>query len=214
MSPLRFAGAIFDMDGTLVQSEHLHRESWIEPLAEIGIAVDEDAYLRDFAGKPGMKIISDHIGLNGEAAIALYDRVTSNYWQIAVSQVEPTAGLLAFLDRISPLPKAVCTSAQRESARRMLDLLDLTSRFDAIITATDVTRGKPDPEPFQLAASRLNLAADSCIAFEDSANGLVSARAAGMYCVGVGAGATVYADLANVWISDFTDPELPRIMGI
>jgi HAD superfamily hydrolase (TIGR01509 family) len=214
MSPLRFAGAIFDMDGTLVQSEHLHRESWKEPLAEIGIAVDEDAYLRDFAGKPGMKIISDHIGLNGEAAIALYDRVTSNYWQIAVSQVEPTAGLLAFLDRISPLPKAVCTSAQRESARRMLDLLDLTSRFDAIITATDVTRGKPDPEPFQLAASRLNLAADSCIAFEDSANGLVSARAAGMYCVGVGAGATVYADLANVWISDFTDPELPRIMGI
>jgi HAD superfamily hydrolase (TIGR01509 family) len=214
MSPLRFAGAIFDMDGTLVQSEHLHRESWIEPLAEIGIAVDEDAYLRDFAGKPGMKIISDHIGLNGEAAIALYDRVTSNYWQIAVSQVEPTAGLLAFLDRISPLPKAVCTSAQRESARRMLDLLDLTSRFDAIITATDVTRGKPDPEPFQLAASRLNLAADSCIAFEDSANGLVSARAAGMYCVGVGAGATVYADLANVWISDFTDSELPRIMGI
>jgi HAD superfamily hydrolase (TIGR01509 family) len=214
MSSLRFAGAIFDMDGTLVQSEHLHRESWKEPLAEIGIAVDEDAYLRDFAGKPGMKIISDHIGLNGEAAIALYDRVTSNYWQIAVSQVEPTAGLLAFLDRISPLPKAVCTSAQRESARRMLDLLDLTSRFDAIITATDVTRGKPDPEPFQLAASRLNLAADSCIAFEDSANGLVSARAAGMYCVGVGAGATVYADLANVWISDFTDPELPRIMGI
>jgi HAD superfamily hydrolase (TIGR01509 family) len=214
MSPLRFAGAIFDMDGTLVQSEHLHRESWKEPLAEIGIAVDEDAYLRDFAGKPGMKIISDHIGLNGEAAIALYDRVTSNYWQIAVSQVEPTAGLLAFLDRISPLPKAVCTSAQRESARRMLDLLDLTSRFDAIITATDVTRGKPDPEPFQLAASRLNLAADSCIAFEDSANGLVSARAAGMYCVGVGAGATVYADLANVWISDFTYPELPRIMGI
>jgi HAD superfamily hydrolase (TIGR01509 family) len=214
MSSLRFAGAIFDMDGTLVQSEHLHRESWKEPLAEIGIAVDEDAYLRDFAGKPGMKIISDHIGLNGEAAIALYDRVTSNYWQIAVSQVEPTAGLLAFLDRISPLPKAVCTSAQRESARRMLDLLDLTSRFDAIITATDVTRGKPDPEPFQLAASRLNLAADSCIAFEDSANGLVSARAAGMYCVGVGAGATVYADLANVWISDFTYPELPRIMGI
>jgi HAD superfamily hydrolase (TIGR01509 family) len=214
MSPLRFAGAIFDMDGTLVQSEHLHRESWKEPLADIGIAVDEDAYLRDFAGKPGMKIISDHIGLNGEAAIALYDRVTSNYWQIAVSQVEPTAGLLAFLDRISPLPKAVCTSAQRESARRMLDLLDLTSRFDAIITATDVTRGKPDPEPFQLAASRLNLAADSCIAFEDSANGLVSARAAGMYCVGVGAGATVYADLANVWISDFTYPELPRIMGI
>jgi HAD superfamily hydrolase (TIGR01509 family) len=182
-------------------------------LAEIGIAVDEDAYLRDFAGKPGINIIRDYAGLNGEAAIALYDRVTSNYWQMAESQVAPTAGLLAFLDRKSPLPKSVCTSAEWESAHRMMDLLNLTSRFDTIVTATDVIRGKPDPEPFQLAASRLSLPADSCVAFEDSANGLISARAAGMYCVGVGAGATVYADLANVWIQDFTDPELLRIMG-
>ena len=50
MSRYRFEGAIFDLDGTLVQSEHLHRQSWVEPLAELGMAVDEDAYLRDFAG--------------------------------------------------------------------------------------------------------------------------------------------------------------------
>ena len=214
MTASRFAGAIFDMDGTLVQSEDLHRASWIEPLAELGIAVDEDAYLRDFAGKPGLTIISDQFGLDGEAAVALYDRVTSNYWRIAIDEVSPTPGLMAFLDRVAALPRAVCTSAQRASAIRMLDLLDLTSRFDAIITATDVTHGKPDPEPFLLAAARLDVPANQCIAFEDSANGLISARAAGMYCVGVGPGATVYADLADLWIADFTDPKLSVIPGL
>ena len=214
MIAARFAGAIFDMDGTLVQSEDLHRASWTEPLAELGIAVDEDAYLRDFAGKPGLTIICDQFGLQGEAAVALYDQVTSNYWRIAVDEVMPTPGVITFLERISALPKAVCTSAQRASALRMLELLGLISRFDAVVTATDITQGKPDPEPFLLAARRLHTEGNRCIAFEDSANGLISARAAGMYCVGVGPGETVYADLADLWIADFIDPKLSEIPGL
>jgi HAD superfamily hydrolase (TIGR01509 family) len=214
MSPTRFAGAIFDMDGTLVQSEHLHRKSWLKPLADLGIALDEDAYLRDFAGKPGLTIISDHIGLEGEAAVALYNRVTDTYWQIAVNEVEPTPGLLAFLERIAPLPMAVCTSAQRASADRMLDLLKLGPRFQAVVTSTDVSHGKPHPEPFLLAAERLHVPAGLCIAFEDSANGLISARKAGMYCVGIGFGATVYGQLADIWITDFTDPRLSQVPGL
>jgi beta-phosphoglucomutase len=211
MTAFRFAAAIFDLDGTLVQSEHLHRQSWIEPLAELGIAVDDDAYLRDFAGKPGLLIIRDHVGLEGDAALDLYQRVTEGYWRLAV-EAEATSGLLDFLDLLGKLPKAVCTSAQRESAHRMLDLLDLTRRFDAIVTATDVTRGKPDPEPFALAATQLGVDPTSCIAVEDSANGLRSARAAGMTVVGIGPGESTYGDLADYWIEDFTDPSLPELL--
>jgi sugar-phosphatase len=94
----------------------------------------------------------------------------------------------------------------------MLALLDLTSGFDAIVTATDVTSGKPDPEPFSLAATRLGVDPAKCIAFEDSANGLRSARAAGMTVVGVGPGKATYGDLAEHWIEDFTDPVLPELM--
>jgi sugar-phosphatase len=213
MTGFRFAGAIFDLDGTLVQSEHIHRQSWIEPLAELGIAVDEDAYLRDFAGKPGLAIIRDHIGLEGEAAVALYEKVTDNYWRLAVEEVEPTTGLLAFLDRIAGVPKAVCTSAERESALRMLDLLDLTPRFDAIVTATDVTRGKPDPEPFLLAATRIDVAPEQCIAFEDSTNGLLAAGAAGMDRIGVGPMPDNGDKLAGRWIADFTDPALSELFS-
>src|ERR671915_1896381 len=98
MTTFRFAAAVFDLDGTLVQSEYLHRQSWVEPLAELGIAVDEDVYLRDFAGKPGMLIIRDHVGLDGDEALALYERVNDNYWRFAISEGEPTKGLLDFFD--------------------------------------------------------------------------------------------------------------------
>ena len=212
MTGFRFAAAIFDLDGTLVQSEHLHQQSWVEPLAELGIAVDDDIYLRDFAGKPGMLIIRDHVGLEGEAALDLYERVTEGYWQLAI-EAKTTSGLLEFLDLLGGLPKAVCTSAERESAHRMLDLLDLTRRFDAIVTATDVTHGKPDPEPFALTATRLGVDPTTCIAFEDSANGLRSARSAGMTVVGVGPGQATYANLADHWIEDFTDPSLLGVIG-
>ena len=94
----------------------------------------------------------------------------------------------------------------------MLDLLDLTTRFDAVVTATDVTKGKPDPEPFLLAASRIGIEPDRCIAFEDSRNGLVAVRAAGMICVGVGPGGLAFGDLAEFWIEDFTDPHLERLV--
>jgi sugar-phosphatase len=212
MISFRFAGAVFDLDGTLVQSEHIHRQSWVEPLAELGITVDEDAYLRDFAGKPGLAIIRDHIGLDGDAAIALYEKVSGNYWRLAVDQVEPTHGLLTFLDRIGHVPKAVCTSAERESALRMLDLLDLTPRFDAIVTASDVTCGKPDPEPFLLAAERIGIAPERCIAFEDSTNGLLAAGAAGMERIGIGPAPENGDELAGLWIMDFADPALDRVM--
>jgi HAD superfamily hydrolase (TIGR01509 family) len=212
MTSFRFAGAGFDLDGTLVQSEHIHRQSWVEPLAELGITVDEDAYLRDFAGKPGLAIIRDHIGLDGDAAIALYEKVSGNYWRLAVDQVEPTHGLLTFLDRIGHVPKAVCTSAERESALRMLDQLDLTPRFDAIVTASDVTCGKPDPEPFLLAAERIGIAPERCIAFEDSTNGLLAAGAAGMERIGIGPAPENGDELAGLWIMDFADPALDRVM--
>jgi sugar-phosphatase len=94
----------------------------------------------------------------------------------------------------------------------MLDMLGLTWRFDAIVTATDVTQGKPDPEPFLLAASRIGIDPARCVAFEDSTNGLISARAAGMTCIGIGPGSGASAQLADGWIVDFTDPVLNQLV--
>jgi len=204
-----FGGAILDMDGTIVQSEHLHRLSWNVPLARLGITVDDATYFRDFAGKPGLQIIRDHLDITDPVTTEqLYQDVTAAYWDMAERAVEPTAGLISFLHAIAPVRAAVCTSARRDSAMRMLDLLDLTPLFAAVVTASDVTHGKPDPEPFLLAAARIGIAPEQCVAFEDSRNGLQSARAAGVYCVGIGEGRSLFHDAADQWIEDFTDPTL------
>ena len=206
-----FSGLIFDMDGTLVQSEHLHRQSWIGPLAELGIAIDDETYILNYAGKPGMEIIREHIGLDGDVAVSLYDKVNEAYWLLAEHEVKPTHGLMAFLDTVGDRALAVCTSAQRVSAHRMLDILGLNNRFAAVVTATDVENGKPHPEPFLLAARQIGIDSSRCVAFEDSANGLVSAHAAGMFCIGVGEGKLRYPELAPVWIEDFADPNLAHL---
>ena len=92
----------------------------------------------------------------------------------------------------------------------MLDLLDLARFFATVIAARDVNRGKPDPAPCLLAAERLGIMSTRCVAFEDSANGLQSARAAGMYCVGVGGGVAHFPELADSWIDDFIGLETER----
>jgi HAD superfamily hydrolase (TIGR01509 family) len=211
MIQTRFAALIFDLDGTLVQSEHLHRLSWDGPLAALGIFVDDERYLRDFAGKPGTQIARDHLGLSDPVLIQqLYEDVTAAYWDLAEGNVKPTRGLIPFLETLGDLPKAVCTSAQYDSATRMIAALGLADRFDVVVTASDVRLGKPDPEPFVLAAERLNVDPAICLAFEDSANGLRSARAAGMACVGIGDGRERYPELADIWIADFTDSRLEQ----
>lgn len=116
-----------------------------------------------------------------------------------------------FLDSVDDRALAVCTSAQRISAHRMLNILGLSDRFTAVVTATDITNGKPHPEPFLLAAEQIGLDPSRCVAFEDSANGLVSAQAAGMFCIGIGEGKFRYPELAPVWINDFTDPNLAHL---
>ena len=206
-------GLIFDLDGTIAQSEGLHRISWDAPLAAIGVEIDDDIYATEFAGKPGLHIIRDYLGLDDDAALSLYDQVNAAYWQLAEQDLAHTAGLLPFLSATDHLPRAVCTSAQRPSAMRMLSLLGITDAFRAIISATEVTHGKPHPEPFLTAARAIGCEPARCLAFEDSANGLISARAAGMHTVGIGDGRSRFPDLADRWIDDFTDPELIRILA-
>jgi validoxylamine A 7'-phosphate phosphatase len=184
-APWRFDAVIFDLDGTLVDTEPLHQRSWEIALAEIGLAMPVEEYTLSFSGRPGREICRDRLGMSLDEAIATTELVTLRYWELAAGNIAPLPGLTAFLDHLNGLPKAVATSARRVSALRMLDEIGLIGAFDAVVTADDITYGKPHPEIYLTAAAKLVVPPERCLAFEDAPAGLAAARAAGMTCVGI-----------------------------
>jgi HAD superfamily hydrolase (TIGR01509 family) len=96
-------------------------------------------------------------------------------------------GVKEFVAALSRLgvPRAVGTSASRFDVDQMLAGVGLRRHFDVIVTADDVTQGKPDPEVYELAAARMGMPAAACLVFEDSLVGVVAARRAGMRVIGV-----------------------------
>jgi len=188
---------IFDMDGVLVDSGAHHREAWARLLAEVGVA-PPPGFWRRTIGRPSVEAVPLLLGEPLEPAEArrLANRKHAHYVRLATGGMPAVAGVIAFIDtlRTQAVPLAVATSARRSDARGLLGPLGLLDRFDAIVTAEDVSRGKPDPEVYLLAASRLGTAPGRCLVFEDAIVGVQAARGAGMRVVGV---ATAYepADL-------------------
>jgi sugar-phosphatase len=139
-------------------------------------------------------------------------RVTTAFWDLAAGNVKPLPGVRAFLTRFSYVPKAVATSARRHSATRMLDELGLLDYFKAIVTADDITNGKPAPDIFLLAAERLDVEPTKCVVFEDAYAGVQAARAAGMYVAAITTSRDEFPD-ADLVFSGWDDPRLPALFA-
>ena len=188
---------IFDMDGVLVDSGAHHRRAWAALLDELGVT-PPDGFWRRTIGRPSVEAIPLLLGEPMEPAEArrLSNRKHAHYVRLAGAGLPAVAGVIAFIDtlRAHDIPLAVATSARRSDAHGLLGPLGLLDRFHAIVTAEDVSRGKPDPEVYLHAAARLGAAPDRCLVFEDAVVGVQSARGAGMRVFGV---ATAYepADL-------------------
>lgn len=208
----RYDAVIFDLDGTLVDTEPLHKRSWEIAVAELGRSMPDGDYTLFFSGRPGRESCRDYFGMSVEEAIAATDLVTVRYWELAAGNVKPLPGLLSFLDRLDGVPKAVATSARRASALRMLGEIGVVERFDTIVTADDITHGKPHPEIFLTAAARLGVPADRCLVLEDAPAGLIAARAAGMTCVGITTTRPVLDDAHQV-INGYDDAVLLTLVG-
>lgn len=208
-----FGGVVFDMDGTLVNSEHIHKEAWLATLPDYGINLAPDGYEATFSGRPGLDIARYVLGFPLPEAEALIERVRTAFWQIAPGRIEIMPGVERILERFQQTPKAVATSARREDARRVLEMTGLGRWFDAVVAVDDVQQGKPHPEPFRMAAERLGVDPRGCLAFEDAPNGLRSARGAGMYCIGIGPDRDLLAPHADLVIGGYGDESLWAVIG-
>lgn len=184
--PAVFA-VLWDMDGVLVDSGPYHYRSWQMAFAERGLSFGEEDFWRTF-GQRNDSIIADVVGpdLPREQAEAIAESKERHYRQIVRREgIAALPGVRPWLERLHRrgLPQAVVSSAPPENLAVVLEAIGAAPFFQALVSGSDVTRGKPDPEPFLLAARRLGVPPARCIVVEDAPAGLEAARRAGMACL-------------------------------
>ena len=188
---------IFDMDGVLVDSEPLGMEAMRQVMAGQGVAYTEPDN-EEFLGRTTLeecRILRARHGLGPSA-----EELTSSYVDILAAMIEerprPMPGVpdvLATL-RAAGRRMALASSADPRIIATNVKALDLGRFFDAIVSGTEVPRGKPAPDVFLETARRLGASPGGCLVIEDSRNGLLAAKAAGMACAVVPCGATRHQD--------------------
>jgi len=189
---------IFDFDGVLVDSEKLHHHAFNEIFRSFGIQISIREYFDRFVGMTDEELFrlidkEKNLRLSEEQLQNLFRDKAVSFKQLASKQAAIIDGVPQFLKLLSDnkIPMAVCSGALLEEIEMILKGADLRDYFEAIVSAEQVLRGKPDPAGFLLALKLLNDKAHStirpqdCIVIEDSRWGLEAARAAGMRCVAV-----------------------------
>jgi beta-phosphoglucomutase len=197
---------LWDLDGTLVDSEQYHWLAWRDSMAAEGIELTHDQFLKTF-------------GLRNDAIIPQWipNATPQRIEQIAVAKeqlyrrlvreggLDPLPGARHWTERLAQdgWRQAIASSAPRENVDVVLAVIGLAACFQAIVSAEDVTLGKPDPQVFHTAAARLGSAPAQSVVVEDAPAGIEAARRAGMPSIGVRRNGPPLP--ANLAVSSLTD---------
>ena len=179
-------GAIFDMDGVLVDNLEYHIRAWQQLGREHGRNLSRESIRRVFGQRNDEMIRSLFGSPLARDVLALYaTRKEEVYRELMAQELTPVPGLPALLAGLkgAGMRSAVATSGPRENASLVLDGLNLRQYFDAVVTGDDVSRSKPHPDIFVFAARRLGLPPEQCVVFEDSSAGIEAASRAGCLCI-------------------------------
>jgi HAD superfamily hydrolase (TIGR01509 family) len=182
-----FKAAIFDMDGLLIDSERAISQAWIEGARALGFKLELADFMRVIgtASQQSTTILIEIMG-SEEAMRATAARAHALLPKAGGAPVFPLkSGALPLLQalHVAGIPCGVASSSAVEEIRHRLGHVDVLKYFRCVTGGDEVTHGKPDPALYLLAAARLGVAPEDCIAFEDSENGARAAQAAGVRVV-------------------------------
>ena len=181
----RPVAVVFDMDGTMIESERELLVCWRQATQELGLAIDDGVWLSmvGLHDRACVELLHRHLPADDVARLiatthALYDAKVAAGLPLK-PDIEP---LLQWL-REKGVPRAVATSTQRPRALRKLEHAGLLDYFDVVVAGADVDHPKPAPDIYLLAANRLGVDPRACVAVEDSEPGVRAALAAGMTAI-------------------------------
>lgn len=208
---------LWDLDGTLVDSEEYHWLAWQETLAVEGVRITREQFAASF-GRRNASFLQEWLGPDagtadvqrvGDAKEACYRRlILSRGCSPLPGAVELVIGL-----HEAGWAQVIASSAPRLNVDAMLDALRIDVYFHALVSSEDVQEGKPDPQVFFVGASRVGVPPARCVVVEDSVSGVEAARRAGMRSVGVSrASAPLPADLPVVSLTDVAPETLVRLL--
>jgi HAD superfamily hydrolase (TIGR01509 family) len=184
---MNFKALLFDLDGTLADTATANAKAYAAALAEVGVFVDLAQLALITQGRNWRQFLPPLLETAGVGvAPELVAGRKSFYYAAMLNEVALNTPLIGLLMASRPhLKTALVTTASGINARRLIDVHGLTPLFDVVVTGDDVTHHKPDPEAYLLAAGRLGLPPEDCLAFEDSDIGVASAKAAGVSVIRV-----------------------------
>jgi len=178
---------IFDLDGTLANTEHLHHQAWEKTLLNNGVARFPLETFMNYVGTSNEKVAEDYIKSdNIRKNTAELVREKQTLFRDLIPGIELTRGAREIIDRYhTTFQLAIASSSYKNEIMLLLNSHKLNDYFDLVIGGDMVRRKKPDPEIYLKAQQSLGVLPEECIAFEDSEHGLSSAKNAGLYGVAI-----------------------------
>lgn len=194
------AGVIFDMDGVIADTQHIHARVEAETLASYGLEIDPLEISRRFSGISGKDMFATLFAernLPSPYCQEVSDRIFAQFCECA-SEFRGIGGTVTRIRELhGRIPLAVASATRPQGIELILRTIGVFEHFTAIASSREVARGKPAPDVFLLAAGKIGIRPENCVVVEDGVAGMIAAKAAGMRCI-----ALVRADMPR---------ELPKV---
>jgi len=180
---------IFDLDGTLIDNNSYHRQTWEKYLEKIGKRISEEEFNANMNGRTNADAVRYIFGkqISDEEATRHTLEKEALYRDIYKPFIKPVPGLIDFLEilKTKNIPIAIATSGIQPNIDFMFENIPIKKYFKTVINSSHIKKGKPDPEIYLKVASLLNVPTKNCLVFEDAVVGIKSAKAAGMKVIAI-----------------------------